>query len=1179
MPNSPPPLPDSRRADRSPPRRRGMGSPRHIAQDYQYSRLRDGLNKAAASEPGELDLNWESTSPDRVELSHQSARHGAYESPMIRSRRNSPEALSYSELRYPSSSRRTTGFSAAEDGQSYTRSRRKRRSIDDATTIPIRQDPERLVKFAPVRSSTLDSAPGQSVYDLLYGGKSGADDDRRSGETTEDDEEGFDAHLGGKVFQFVPSRASKTNAKISASFLAEDSSINTDDDSTAALQVYQSKYTGDALSDGTHTAKLTVIHSPKKQQKPLFRWMHLEQSVINFDEFSTEVSRVPAITDTERIGFTKLLTEVKRNHVRVRQTSKDSTVRHMDPRPLRVALAPEGRAKDQTFSRSLTWLCIPYFSLEKYSGLLSTSNPSSFPVETLLQSDYARTTREREMQQAVCQNGGAPGGQCFHIAQLWCIVLDNTLLITCGQMPAAVLRGDFVQMVTEPVKQPDLKMKMIYVSYYDSVLWAFPLEECMTWFNFSIHFREFWPQAVKVYHHGQSITGDDWPRVVNLAKYSNTGITLDLRFGEHPLPPTTGVLNPLPNDSVDTLNTVNEPEQSIPVSKKKFLDISKDRFHVFTWSSMEDGEDGSGRIDIKALTDYLTEVDDYLGSSTSASDRTAYQECHFSSRQLVHSYLEANKPEAKEDSSADPRLKKYEDAVDIFNAADVFFELFLPHGIESTMPTVGKFWGAVSRLVGAAISDENGADRRRRPRRSLRSGIVHSDIHRIKTTMREATRTIQSFQSLVSQAPPDVRSKIEVPDDLIRAWLHLITALIQASLNREVWIDNMNISEALIRRGMNDIINDLPTSSLLDYSVVQPMELLALLSLKLLHDSTGKFPNINETYSEYLKGLEHDITTKDSNRSYQLRLALFKQEVAVIRRIITLQMKAVVAMNGPPKLSLADQTRKEKEMLEKERDKSKADRFTRTYYPERQQQAVYATRHAYYHAPTATDIFTRGLNDFDVTLDPDGFSKLSATDPGGFRELFGRECAAWLDRRDREFYELSLEASRLETMNTNNIEVTKDRQEAAVYAFTMVTIIFLPLSTISSIFGMNSSDVRDMDAGQWVYWATAVPTTLLVIVAGLWWMGELRNLIDWARGVPSSSPSRWSRRVYREGRLPAGGGYASRPLTGTAVTAPLPMHAQWQFDDEGSYYEEGARRPGPAPRPSYPTRRERRSYN
>lgn len=76
-------------------------------------------------------------------------------------------------------------------------------------------------------------------------------------------------------------------------------------------------------------------------------------------------------------------------------------------------------------------------------------------------------------------------------------------------------------------------------------------------------------------------------------------------------------------------------------------------------------------------------------------------------------------------------------------------------------------------------------------------------------------------------------------------------------------------------------------------------------------------------------------------------------------------------------------------------------------------------------------------------------------------------------------------------------ETRKDYHEQAVYAFTIVTVIFLPLSAISSIFGMNTSDIRDLEQGQWLYWATAVPVTVGVILIGLWWMGELGNAALW----------------------------------------------------------------------------------
>jgi hypothetical protein len=44
---------------------------------------------------------------------------------------------------------------------------------------------------------------------------------------------------------------------------------------------------------------------------------------------------------------------------------------------------------------------------------------------------------------------------------------------------------------------------------------------------------------------------------------------------------------------------------------------------------------------------------------------------------------------------------------------------------------------------------------------------------------------------------------------------------------------------------------------------------------------------------------------------------------------------------------------------------------------------------------------------------------------------------------------------------------------------------------------MNSSDVRDMDLGQWAYWATALPVTALVVFLGLLFTGELGTVARW----------------------------------------------------------------------------------
>jgi Mg2+ and Co2+ transporter CorA len=62
--------------------------------------------------------------------------------------------------------------------------------------------------------------------------------------------------------------------------------------------------------------------------------------------------------------------------------------------------------------------------------------------------------------------------------------------------------------------------------------------------------------------------------------------------------------------------------------------------------------------------------------------------------------------------------------------------------------------------------------------------------------------------------------------------------------------------------------------------------------------------------------------------------------------------------------------------------------------------------------------------------------------------------------------------------------------QAAIYAFTIITIIFLPLSTVAGILGMNTYDVRNMSTKQWVFWATAIPLMVIIILVCLIWAGE-----------------------------------------------------------------------------------------
>lgn len=85
------------------------------------------------------------------------------------------------------------------------------------------------------------------------------------------------------------------------------------------------------------------------------------------------------------------------------------------------------KKKKKRESRALL-LCLPYFSLGPYSAQAASSVPMQdlHPMRTLLQSSFGLTPKKRDMQQAVCSLNNAAEGHCYHIPQIWCIVLNNS---------------------------------------------------------------------------------------------------------------------------------------------------------------------------------------------------------------------------------------------------------------------------------------------------------------------------------------------------------------------------------------------------------------------------------------------------------------------------------------------------------------------------------------------------------------------------------------------------------------------------------------------------------------------------------------------------------------------------------------------------------------------------------
>ncbi|KAI1125079.1 hypothetical protein F5Y10DRAFT_268419 [Nemania abortiva] len=354
---------------------------------------------------------------------------------------------------------------------------------------------------------------------------------------------------------------------------------------------------------------------------------------------------------------------------------------------------------------------------------------------------------------------------------------------------------------------------------------------------------------------------------------------------------------------------------------------------------------------------------------------------------------------------------------------------------------------------------------------------------------------------------------MSIPTQLLQAYIYFVLALIQASVNTDLYQSHIEVFCTLLHTGMRAMLKSFSPASLLTYSSVLPTDILSLMSFRLLDDFTVPGRSINTVYSDWIKILENEIETKPAP-SQQEKIQWLVAEINIIIEILQKQNNIFsdisrVATSNPrariPAQSYApaqsvvpggsrlapDQARTQARTRSRERHyrETRNSGLVPVHSVGRGRAPTYARAREDEESAYSADRY--------VQDDPDNGFQLPALDPGGFRVLLARDCGAIIEQRLGQFLQFAGKATALKQHSMHKTETRKDYQAQAVYAFTVVTIIFLPLSAISSIFGMNTSDIRELEQGQWLYWVTAVPVTVGVILIGLWWMGELGNATLW----------------------------------------------------------------------------------
>ncbi|KAF2402447.1 hypothetical protein EJ06DRAFT_339993 [Trichodelitschia bisporula] len=532
-----------------------------------------------------------------------------------------------------------------------------------------------------------------------------------------------------------------------------------------------------------------------------------------------------------------------------------------------------------------------------------------------------------------------------------------------------------------------------------------------------------------------------------------------------------------------------------------------EQFQVFTWiNTYPSSSEEPDEIDAPASTSNslalptainddafkadLRDIDQYLRYRTKLSDRLVYNACPLKTRAAVYERLSAeNETVSGAKDEKDEAAIFHATKVCLFNVTGAMFEFFLPFDVEA--PTVQKFWGAVYQLLfGPDVTDQkdnNGDEQKSRARSTTPSKKTKSSdsdagkidgegLMEVTETLERLIRRVNPFVELFSPAQTSERNAIEVSEDFYRSWPHLLMGLIYASksdVNAEGQWENCRL---LIESGANEMIQGVMQKSLSDYLVFSATDLASVLSLHMLKDHPAPGTDITEIYRNYIVQLQRNIAANPLDRRHQESISCLKQELSIIEKTLREQLRTIQHQTT---------------QVVEERDTSGSRSRSRSY-------AGYVTATA-----TGASIIPRP----SIVMKGTSSSNLNIEDSAGIRGLLLQDCRSWVNARLSEFDHISDRADDLVALNLSRIDHNKDRRENAIYAFTVVTIVFLPFSTVASIFGINTADVRDMKAKQWAFWAAALPLTALVIGLTLLWTGELDRFWGGFRKLSGRRPS------------------------------------------------------------------------
>ncbi|KAJ5922768.1 Nucleic acid-binding OB-fold [Penicillium verrucosum] len=767
---------------------------------------------------------------------------------------------------------------------------------------------------------------------------------------------------------------------------------------------------------GETEVTLWTVTTPTTHSSPrLFRWIHMQPPVMRFNDFKENATRIPGLSDSEKKSLNKLLERVESECDR--KPSPNTTGRFMKPGHLTETFPRESFDLD-----ILSWLCLPYFCLD---ALCSDSNEfsDSYPMQRLLQDLMLKP--EQEKKQVMSLMNPPENGKCLHVAQLWAIEMNNSLLVTYGNLDLSKLDGiDLKDLPPSQTNQPPkIPPRRIFVSFEKRVMWSLPLEDCITWPSFLSHFTEFDTTQLVFTYGGEHVEPSQYAELLN---------------GEHDIKLALNI-----TEGSDIFSEVNGG------------------FAVFEWltdngTALHDDGDHGKAIRVQ---ERLTAIDEFLKEQN--VDSRAYTDAPLLNSEAVRELV-----------------KESELATSTAQAAESLYGFFVPPN--ATGPVLGKYWGAVHSLI-----------------RNLQSDPTE-DISPVKDfcdQLIDLARQMNPIKLRFSRPglikPPTDKSS----HPLEIAWIHLLMSLISVKRMPHRSRQHINTCSGLLILGITRVKDTFSGPPPQKPKVILPFDIATLIGFRLLGECERKHSPGRETkgiskkkspamdikmicksYSDYLDRLKKRVQVDKLDVSHKEEIEFLQTQIKHIQDRLADKKVVWDALTIPTANTKMEVKRESRQG---------------THLGDGSAHSI--------SKPGTVDAFNETNDEPESYSNSQHMSQNSLT---SLRSIYSENCRNLINETAEEFRQLMVQARTLKDMNDKKIQNDKSRQDFAIYAFTIVTIIFLPLNTVSSIFGMNTTDIRNIESGQWIYWAVAIPLTVIVMALTLFWAGELEIFYNLVKSFP-----------------------------------------------------------------------------